>query len=310
MKKTIRKGKATVNSVLRTITGADRKKRPDYPNRKTATVFVTGDLGKLGTLVCEKLSPEYTIIGYDKDAGYRENLDNTEYLTKKMAGSDYVVHLAAIPHPGKGTMDDYFQVNVQGTFNVLKAAERNEIRRFIFISSTAFYGCDIKGRLLPSYFPIDEKHPVASVPGSSQGSLDAYNQSKVMAEQLCAYYGTNGDFEVITLRSAPANDNGIQYRENFNWKQCNDWRRGAFWANNSPVNMPNAVYLALQSDKSFFYEPFNVANKYTDKRIDVAEFLKTDYPDVEVRIDLADNPCLIDTRKIQKQLGFRSVDCR
>ena len=311
MKELVRKSKAAAMLVRRSITGAGvagTKKRPVYPRDNEETVFVTGDVGKLGTAVCEKLSAEYNIIGYDKSADQNEDVNNLGLLIKKMAGANYVVHLAAIPHPNSGTMEDYFTVNVQGTFNVLKAANENKIKRFIYTSSTAFYGCNIRGKLFPLYLPVDEKHPIASTPGLSKGGLDEYNQSKVMAEQLCAYFGTNGKFEVITLRSAPANDNEEQYPEGFDWKQCHDYKRGAFWANNPPANLANAVYLAVKSDKAFIYEPFNVANKYTDSKIDVKEFLKTDYPDVEIRIDLDDNPCLVDTRKAQEILGFKSVD--
>lgn len=308
MKELVRKSKTAAMLVKRAITGAGVKKRAVYPSDKEETVFVTGDVGKLGTAVCEKLSEEFNIIGYDKSAFQNEDVNNFKLLRKKMGRANYVVHLAAIPHPGSGTMEDYFKVNVQGTFNVLKAADGNKIKRFIYMSSTAFYGCNIRGKLFPLYFPIDERRPIASTPGLSKGGLEEYNQSKVMAEQLCAYFGTNGKFEVITLRSAPANDNEIEYPEGFDWKQCNDYRRGAFWANNPPANVANAVYLAVKSGKTFIYEPFNVANKYTDSKIDVKEFLKTDYPDVEVRIDLGDNPCLLDTRKIQEVFGFKSVD--
>ena len=134
-----------------------------------------------------------------------------------------------------------------------------------------------------------------------------------MAEQLCAYFGTNNMIEVIVLRSAPANKNEEQYPDSFNWEENNkegNWKRGAFWANNTPQNVANAVYLAVKSDKKFIYEPFNVANKFTDKKVDVKRFLEMEYPNVELKIDLTNNPCLIDTRKIEKILGFKSVDNR
>lgn len=286
------------------------KQRSKYQRNKKHTVFVTGDVGKLGTYVCDKLSSEFNLIGYDKAVNPAESLNNFRFLKRKMRGADYVVHLAAIPHPRKGPIDGYFKINVQGTLYVLRASIENGVKRFIFISSTGYYGCDIEGKLYPKYLPIDEKHPVASTPGISKGSLNEYNQSKVMAEELCAYFGTNDLIEVIVLRSGPANENEYQYPPEFDWRKCFDFRRGAFWSINHPKNVANAVYLAIKSKKRFTYEPFNLVNKYTDRKIDVEKFVQEEYPEVEMRVSLKSNPSLIDTRKIERVLGFKSIDAK
>jgi len=264
-------------------------------------VFVTGHLGGLGKPICNKLGEEFEIVGYD----LVEENDILDYknLTEKMEG-DIVVHLAGLPTPRCGSVEDYFNVNVVGTWNVLRAAQENKIKRFIYSSSTAYYGCDIEGRLEPLYFPIDEKHPVASQ-GPGVGRLEPYNQSKVMAEQLCAWFGTNEIFETICLRIAPANTNAGQYPKGFSWQDCTSYQRGAFWANCPPELVAEAVLLAAKSEREFTYEAYNVANEYTDEKVDVKEFLGKEYSNTPVKIPLDKNPCLIDTRKIRKELGLK-----
>ena len=191
---------------------------------------------------------------------------------------------------------------MQGTYNVLKAAKENKIKRLIYLSSTAYYGCDIKGRLHPLYFPIDESHPIASSDGLSTGMLDEYGQSKVMAEQLCAYFGTNKIFEVVVLRSGPANTNEQQYPKDFDWNN-KGYQRGAFWVNNDPKNIVHVISKVLPSKRKFYYEVYNVVNPITDLKIPVKVFLKKEYPKVPVNIDLKNNDSLIDTRKIKAHFG-------
>lgn len=281
-----------------------RNKRLNYPKNKKETVFVTGDLGKLGLLITKRLSRRYNIVGYDLKASPLENVLNYKFLLRKMRGSDHVVHLGGIPHPGHGDIDAYFKNNVTGTLNVLRAARKNGIKRFIYLGSTAYYGCNTKGKLKPLYFPIDEAHPIASTDGISKGALDEYGQSKVIAEQLCAYFGTNKFFEVAVVRSGPVSRGDFQYSEDFDWKKDNSYRRGTFWANNDPENVPPVIYKILTSKRKFYYEAYNLLNSKTYSKIPVDEFIKKEYPKTPLKIKLSRNPSLFDISKLKKHLNF------
>lgn len=275
-----------------------------------ARVFLTGDLGHLGSRIADLLKQDYEIIGFDLRYSPRENLSNYEYLKERMRGCEYVVHAAAIPHPLLGTIERYVEVNVLGSFNVMRAAAENKVKRFIFISSTAYYGCDINGRLIPAYLPIDEAHPIAAIEGRSEGKLDAYNQSKVMAEQLLAYYGTNKLFQAISLRLAPANRKADQYPADKDWRQEGPikWRRGCFYSNCHPDFAVQAVKLALEAPGEFWYEAFNIVDKYTHESINVHEFLAKEYPDVPVRGELSPHQSLISPAKAERVLGFKPCE--
>lgn len=271
-----------------------------------ARVLVTGDVGNLGSMVAESLKADYDVTGFDMKAGRSERLGNYKLLKKRMAGCQFVVHAAAIPHPNMGTIEDYFETNVIGSFNAMRASEANKVKRFIFFSSVGYYGVNIKGKLKPAYFPIDEAHPIASMEGRAEGMLDIYNQSKVMAEQLLAWYGTNRVFEAISLRMAPANKKADQYpKDDSSWRADPGYRRSCLWTNFNPDMTGEVVKAALEAPGEFWYEPFNICDKYTAECIDVKAFLAEEYPDVRVKCDLSDNLSLLTPAKAERMLGFK-----
>jgi len=276
-----------------------------------ARVLITGDLGRLGGIVAEALKSDYDIVGFDAKYGPEENLKNIDSLRSRIEGCDYVLHAAGIPHPKKGRMEAYFEANVLGTLNVLRSAAEAKIKRLIYFSSVGYYGCNIEGKLLPAYFPIDEDHPPASSHGRSQGKLDEYNQSKVMAEELVAYFGTNEDFETIALRLAPANSKAKQYpANNDEWRSNPRYRRGAFWTNCHPDYVAKAVQAALQAPGPFRFEAFNITDKYAPKCVDIDRFLAEEYPDTPIRWDKIDEhyPSLISVEKAERMLGFKPCE--
>ena len=290
--------------------GYRRTRRKRRNSSGKAKVMVTGDLGFLGSGIAEFLSEEYDVIGFDLQASVRENLKKRRLLKRRMAGCEYVVHAAAIPHPKKGSFDDYFAVNVLGSLNVMRAAATVGIRRIIYLSSVGYYGCNIEGVLKPAYFPIDESHPIASVDGRSSGKLDAYNQSKVMAEQILVWYGTNRKFEAVSLRVAPANSKAKQYPEEGSWRSDPRYRRRAFWTNCHPDWVPRAVKCAIEAPHQMWFEAFNVTDKYSPSCVDIVAFLRQEYPAVPVKCDLSVSPSLITPEKAEKLLGFQPCEER
>ncbi len=123
-------------------------------------VLLTGNKGRIGSRVKPLLQAEgYSVLDFDIVNGY--DINDLAALVNQSQGSDVIIHLAAIPHPQKGSIEDYFRVNVAGTFNVLQAAKQNNIKRVVYASSTGYYGCDtnIHGQWRPLYLLIDERHP-------------------------------------------------------------------------------------------------------------------------------------------------------
>jgi UDP-glucose 4-epimerase len=99
-----------------------------------------------------------------------------------------LIHLAAIAAPleCEKRPEKAFLVNVQGTYNVLKFAQRKGVRKVIFSSSAHVYG------ISPKYMPTDEKHPLAL--------QDVYTTSKILGESLCQLFYSNHNLEYVTSR--------------------------------------------------------------------------------------------------------------
>jgi UDP-glucose 4-epimerase len=105
-------------------------------------------------------------------------------------GSDAVYHLAAaFQGGGPFTESEYFEINVTGTFNMLKVARSSDtLRHFIMAGTDAVYG-PLEGR--PELIHEDR------TPTSPEGW---YGLSKLLADEMCiAYHATYG-MPVTVLR--------------------------------------------------------------------------------------------------------------
>ncbi len=115
-----------------------------------------------------------------------------------------IFHAAALYDPAYSLKDPAitFQVNVNGTINVLEAARFLGVQRVVQSSSIAVYAAR-------QYEPIDERHPIL-LP-SAGNPLGAYGASKAAAEIAgLTYYSTNG-VDFIALRNSAIYGYGMRY---------------------------------------------------------------------------------------------------
>lgn len=217
-------------------------------------IFVTGDKGYLGSEFVKKYGGDYEIIGFDhKDC---DELLDYDSLQKKMQGREQVVHLAAIPKPVEGkSFDEYFENNVKASLNVIKAAVANGVKRFIYASSTTIYGIE---RGIPFKTPIKEDQLFVSqyISADQLSCRDvdlSYHMSKVMAEQIMAWFGLNKKIQTVTLRFGPINKVFLGTSVSIN-------------------NATQAIKLVLDYQGEFWYEPFSIVDEI--EHIDISKAKK------------------------------------
>ena len=169
-------------------------------------VLITGSEGRIGTAVVEALT-DHDVVPFDLASG--EDMRNAADVAERVAGCDAVVHLAAIPFPVRGLhWEDYWETNVAATQTVVSEAAKAGVGRFVFASSTAYYGAHKKFPVDP---PFTEDSPNAlqryyghELPTDDYGEAAlAYACSKIAAETILSAYGMAGRMGVSILRFFP-----------------------------------------------------------------------------------------------------------
>lgn len=141
--------------------------------------LITGSAGFIGSNLVEAiLNLGYKVRGLDNfSTGKKENveefIDNTNYefvegdirdldtCIKSCEGIDYVLHQAAwgsVPRSIEMPLF-YEEVNIKGTLNMMEAARQNNVKKFVYASSSSVYGDEpnlpkkegIEGDLLSPY---------------------------------------------------------------------------------------------------------------------------------------------------------------
>jgi len=165
-------------------------------------ILITGGLGQVGSYLTEELSK-----GGHNDVTVLDNLSSNikefvplqevvvvegdildkELMDELVSESDVIIHTAAQVSVVKSIADPGYdsKVNISGTLNLLNAARRSNIRRFVYISSAAVYGN-------PVYLPIDEKHPT--------NPMSPYGLSKLTSERYAMLFHSLYGLPAVCLR--------------------------------------------------------------------------------------------------------------
>jgi len=124
-------------------------------------VLLTGGSGFLGSFTAEQLAADghvvRALVRPRSDKTVLEKLPGVEFaagaiedaasLIPAAEGVDAVVHVAGIVKARRP--EDFFQVNAQGTKNLLDAAIQRGVRRFVYVSSLAAVGPSVDGTPVP-----------------------------------------------------------------------------------------------------------------------------------------------------------------
>ena len=176
-------------------------------------ILVTGGAGFIGSHICDALLDRGDCVVcvdnfdsyYDpaiKEKNIKQCLLNSNFELYKVDVRDFeklgkifekekidkIVHLAAKAgvRASFENQKEYFDVNVNGTKNLLELAVRHKIKNFVFGSSSSVYGVNKK---VP--FSEDDK---------ADNQISPYAESKRKAELLCKDFHDKNHLNVTCLR--------------------------------------------------------------------------------------------------------------
>lgn len=156
-------------------------------------VLFIGASGFVGTRLIEITRADFNVTNLDKqqshfhpDITVSGDVRNQAQLDSAMAGFDTVVLLAAEHRDDVSPTSLYYDVNVQGTRNVVSAMEKNDVKNIIFTSSVAVYGLN---KVNPN-----ESHP--------HDPFNHYGKSKWQAEEVLRewYAKAQGERSLTIIR--------------------------------------------------------------------------------------------------------------
>ena len=172
--------------------------------------IVTGGAGFIGSNLVDRLVKEgHKIIVLDNFvSGKRSNLShhlkkdveiinldisNTKKLDKYFKDVSYVFHLAGLAEivPSIKNPKKYFINNVLGTLNVLEAAKKVKVKKFIYAASSSCYGSPKKIPTSESE-KIDTQHPYAFTKYLGEEAAIKYAKFFNMPNISCRFFNVYG----------------------------------------------------------------------------------------------------------------------
>jgi UDP-glucose 4-epimerase len=205
-------------------------------NLKGKRILVIGGAGLIGSHTIDKLIQQDVaeVIIYDNMVrGTRNNLVSalqdsrikffdaggdilrTDILNEAMIGIDGVYHFAALwllqchEYPRSA-----FEVNVQGTFNVIEACVKAKIQRLVFSSSASVYG-DANSDLMDENHPFNNKNFYGATKICGEAMLRAFHHRyglNYVGLRYMNVYGSRQDYRgayiAVIMKMLDAIDSG------------------------------------------------------------------------------------------------------
>ena len=165
--------------------------------------LVTGGAGFIGSHIVQRLVEKghFVRVVDDFSSGKEANLKDVvkkidlikgdirskETCIKVTKGIDFILHQAALRSVPKSmnNPNEYNEVNIGGTLNMLDASIKNKVKRFVFASSSSVYG-DIDN------FPEKE--------GFLPQPISPYALTKLTGEYYCKIFSYHYGLPCIALR--------------------------------------------------------------------------------------------------------------
>jgi UDP-glucose 4-epimerase len=179
------------------------------------TVLVTGSSGHLGEALVRTLQAQRReAVGIDVlPSGFTHqvgSITDRDFVRRCMKGITTVLHAATLhkPHVATHRRQDFIDVNISGTLNLLEEAAAAGVTAFVCTSTTSVFGdALVPPPGAPAAWITED---VAAVP------KNIYGVTKAAAEDLCQLFARNHSLRAIVLRTSrffPEEDDNRAVRE-------------------------------------------------------------------------------------------------
>jgi UDP-glucose 4-epimerase len=278
-------------------------------------IALTGGRGRIGRAITEgALAKGHGVVNIDRvdasvpmvdgqtppplptgDVQYVDaDVSNYDEVLAAFAGCDAVIHMAAIPGPFHHPDHVVHNNNVTGSYNALRAAVEQGIKRICQASSVNAIGLSFSREGHFDYFPIDEKH----LPHNEE----PYGLSKLICEvQADSFARRYDDLRIASMRfhMVADRDKAVQY---FNEETVEQAKH--LWAYTRPDAAVDACLRSLEAD-FLGHEVFYIVAPDTTLTRPTLELAQRFFPDVPVRGDLSGNRSFFDSSKAERMLGWK-----
>ena len=163
---------------------------------KEQSVLITGATGFLGKYaVDEFVQNGYEVIATGRNMAALSQLERTGATTipaslvdlrEVEVSADTIVHSAALSSPW-GKWSEFYDSNVAGTRHMIDFAARNQIKRFVYVSSPSIYS----GR--------EDRFNIGEDDFDPDNNLNHYIRSKIMAEHMLELALQRGDIPELAI---------------------------------------------------------------------------------------------------------------
>jgi nucleoside-diphosphate-sugar epimerase len=181
------------------------------------TILVTGSSGHLGEALVRTLHAQRRDVrGIDRIHGAFTplvgSITDRGFVRDCMKGITAVLHAATLhkPHVATHSRQDFVDVNITGTLNLLEEAAAAGVTAFVYTSTTSVFGDALvppPGE--PAAWVTEDVIPVPK---------NIYGVTKAAAEDLCQLFARNHSLPAIVLRTSrffPEEDDNRAVRESY-----------------------------------------------------------------------------------------------
>lgn len=233
-------------------------------------MLITGAAGRIGGYLRSRLAHPDRILrlldiapleaGPGEEA-VRASVGDLGALIEASRDVDAVVHLAGLA--GEAPWERIAETNIDGTYNMIEAARRAGVDRFVFASSNhavGFLPRDPSGAHAPDYaFPAPDTY---------------YGVSKVVGEALCSLYHHRYGMDTVCLRILSCFDRPNGTRDLATWLSPDDAGRLFEAALSVPapgfrvawgVSANTRAWFAMEEAAALGYHPEDDAEAYAEE---------------------------------------------